>query len=62
MTKRVVFLKCIDLWLYMEKDSNMEAMADDLATLALDMLMDKEGKERGTPNLFFHSGVVTQKL
>jgi FdhE protein len=42
--------------LYLEKDSQMEAMADDLATLALDMLMDKEGKLRGGPNLFFHPG------
>jgi FdhE protein len=42
--------------LYQGKDSQMEAMADDLATLALDMLMDKEGKARGGPNLFFHPG------
>jgi FdhE protein len=44
--------------LYMEKDRQMEAMADDLATLALDMLMDKEGKFRCGPNLFFHPGRV----
>ena len=42
--------------LYLEKDRQMEAMADDLATLALDMLMDKEGKARSGPNLFFHPG------
>jgi len=42
--------------LYLEKDSLMEAMADDLASLALDMLMDKEGKARVGPNLFFHPG------
>ena len=42
--------------LYLEKDPQMEAMADDLATLALDVLMDKEGKARGGPNLFFHPG------
>jgi FdhE protein len=42
--------------LYLEKNSQMEAMADDLATLALDILMDKEGKARGGPNLFFHPG------
>jgi FdhE protein len=42
--------------LYLGKDPHMEAMADDLATLALDMLMDKEGKARGGPNLFFHPG------
>ena len=42
--------------LYLEKKSQMEAMADDLATLTLDMLMDKEGKARRGPNLFFHPG------
>jgi len=42
--------------LYMGKDPQMEVMADDLATLALDMLMNKEGKTRGGPNLFFHPG------
>ena len=42
--------------LYLGKDPQMEALADDLATLALDMLMDKEGKVRGGPNLFFHPG------
>lgn len=42
--------------LYLGKDPQMEAMADDLATLALDILMDKEGKARRGPNLFFHPG------
>jgi FdhE protein len=42
--------------LYLSKDPRMEATADDLATLSLDMLMDKEGKARGGPNLFFHPG------
>ena len=42
--------------LYLEKDSRMEVTADDLATFALDMLMDNEGKARGGPNLFFHPG------
>jgi FdhE protein len=42
--------------LYLEKDSRMEAMADDLATIALDMLMEKEGKARVGLNLFFHPG------
>ncbi len=42
--------------LYLAKDPQMEAIADDLATLALDMLMDKEGKVRGGPNLLFHPG------
>ncbi len=41
---------------YLGKDPQMDAMADDLATLSLDMLMDKEGKARGGPNLFFHPG------
>lgn len=40
----------------MEKDLKMDAMADDLSTIALDMLMVKEGKLRGGPNLFFHYG------
>ena len=43
--------------LYLEKDRQMEAMADDLASLALDMLMDKDGKVRSGPNLFFHPGL-----
>lgn len=42
--------------LYLKKDPQMEATADDLATLALDMLMEREGKARGGPNLFFHPG------
>lgn len=44
--------------LYLEKEPRMEAMADDLATLVLDMLMDNEGKTRRGPNLFFHPGAV----
>jgi len=42
--------------LYLGKDPQMEATADDLATLSLDMLMDEAGKTRGGPNLFFHPG------
>ena len=42
--------------LYLEKDCRMEATADDLSTLALDMLMYQEGKARGGPNLFFQPG------
>ena len=42
--------------LYLGKDPQMEATADDLATLSLDMLMDKEGKTRRGSNLFFHPG------
>jgi len=41
---------------YLEKDAQMEVVADDVATLALDILMDKEGKARGGPNLVFHPG------
>ena len=43
---------------YMEKDNQVEAVADDLASLALDVLMDETGKARGGPNLFFHPGSV----
>ncbi len=41
---------------YLEKDGQMEPTADDLATLALDMLMDREGKTRFGPNLLLHPG------
>jgi FdhE protein len=44
--------------LNMAKDTQVEAVADDLGTLALDMLMDEAGKTRGGPNLFFHPGSV----
>lgn len=44
--------------LYLGKESRMEAMADDLATIALDMLMDKEEKGRGGLNLFLHPGAA----
>ncbi len=46
------YLKLICL----EKDRQMDATADDLATLALDMLMDEDGKARSGPNLFLHPG------
>ncbi|HYA87842.1 MAG TPA: formate dehydrogenase accessory protein FdhE [Nitrospirota bacterium] len=42
--------------IYLSKDLRMEAMADDLATLNLDILMDEKGKARRGPNLFFHPG------
>jgi len=42
--------------LYLEKDDRMEPLADDLATLALDMLMDEAGKGRSGPNLYLHPG------
>ena len=44
--------------LYLGKETRMDAMADDLATLCLDMLMDKEDKLRGGPNLFFQAGRI----
>lgn len=42
--------------LYLAKDGAMEPMADDLATLSLDMRMNEAGKARSGPNLFFHPG------
>lgn len=44
--------------MYMEKDTGVEPVADDLATLGLDLLMNQAGKERSGPNLFFHPGSV----
>lgn len=44
--------------LYLGKEGGMEAMADDLATLALDLLMSEAGKVRGGPNLFLHPGQI----
>lgn len=44
---------------YQEKDPNVDPVADDLATLALDMLIDEAGYERAGPNLLLigaHSG------
>jgi len=41
---------------YLEKESGMEAMADDLASIALDMLMADEGKVRVGLNLLLHPG------
>jgi FdhE protein len=44
---------------YQEKDPNVDPVADDLATLALDMLVDEAGYERAGPNLLLigaHSG------
>ena len=46
--------------LYLGKDGRMEATADDLATLALDMLMAEAGKVRGGPNLYLHPGEVEE--
>jgi FdhE protein len=41
---------------YLEKDSQIEPVADDLATLALDMLVDEQGYNRLGPNLLFAVG------
>ncbi|MGH6610700.1 MAG: formate dehydrogenase accessory protein FdhE, partial [Burkholderiaceae bacterium] len=41
---------------YQEKDPNLDPSADDLATLALDLLVDEEGYARSGPNLLFHPG------
>jgi FdhE protein len=41
---------------YQEKDVNLEPNADDLATLALDVLVDEQGYARSGPNLLFHPG------
>lgn len=37
---------------YMDKDPHVDPVADDLATLALDLMMDETGKSRSGPNLF----------
>lgn len=41
---------------YQEKDPNLDPTADDLATLALDLLVDEQGYARSGPNLLFHPG------
>ncbi len=40
---------------YMDKDPHVDPVADDLATLVLDLLMDQGGKSRSGPNLFLVS-------
>ncbi|BCB27877.1 protein FdhE [Sulfurimicrobium lacus] len=40
---------------YMEKDPHVEPVADDIATLALDVLMNETGKPRSGPNLMLFS-------
>lgn len=39
-----------------EKDPQADPVADDLATLALDILMDESGYQRASPNYFFVPG------
>jgi FdhE protein len=41
---------------YQEKDPHLDPTADDLATLALDLLVDQQGYARSGPNLLFHPG------
>lgn len=43
---------------YQEKDPRVEPNADDLATLALDVLVDEQGYGRSGPNLLFHPGTA----
>lgn len=45
--------------LYMEKNPAVDAVADDLATLALDILMDEAGFLRSGPNLLLFPGAAT---
>jgi len=39
-----------------DKDAFVDPVADDLATLALDLLVDEQGFARSGPNLLFHPG------
>ncbi len=48
------YLKLVSL----EADHHADPVADDLATLALDLLTDDRGYARVGPNLFIHPGVV----
>jgi FdhE protein len=43
---------------YLEKDTALDPVADDLATLALDMLVDEQGYDRAGPNLLFLPGAT----
>lgn len=45
--------------LYLDRDPDMEAVADDLATLALDVLVDEQGYRRLGPNLLLAPGVAS---
>ena len=42
--------------LYMEKNTAIDPIADDLASLALDILMDESGYQRSGPNLLLFPG------
>lgn len=41
---------------YQDKDPHLEPMADDLASLALDVAVDRQGYARSGPNLLLHPG------
>lgn len=41
---------------YQEKDPHLDPVADDLASLALDILVDEQGYARSGPNLLLHPG------
>jgi FdhE protein len=41
---------------YQDKDAYVDVQADDLASLALDVLVDERGFGRSGPNLLFHPG------
>ena len=43
---------------YLEKDTSLVPAADDLASLTLDMLVDREGYNRIGPNLLFLPGTT----
>jgi FdhE protein len=43
---------------YQEKDPQLDPVADDLASLALDLLVDERGYGRSGPNLLFHPGTA----
>ena len=43
---------------YQEKDPHVDPVADDLATLALDMLVDEAGYSRSGPNLLLIGAVA----
>ncbi len=41
---------------FQDKDGNVDPLADDLATLALDVLVGEQGYARALPNLFLGEG------
>lgn len=42
--------------IYQDKDAQADPVADDLASLALDVLVDERGYARSGPNVLFHPG------